>query len=171
MAARSPRPWPRSCTTARSPWGSWTSTDAAELAAERAHQVFGDQAMPPADVLGRVVERAGGNPFYLEELLSLVRGRSPGGDLELPDSVERVVLARLDQLSEADKAVVKVASVLGTRFRAEWISGCYPAAGSPAEVARRLRRLEALQLTLVAATRPPSTASGTPSPRRSPTTA
>jgi class 3 adenylate cyclase/tetratricopeptide (TPR) repeat protein len=134
--------------------GELTPTDAAELAAERAHQVFGDQAMPPADVLGRVVERAGGNPFYLEELLSLVRGRSPGGDLELPDSVERVVLARLDQLSEADKAVVKVASVLGTRFRAEWISGCYPAAGSPAEVARRLRRLEALRLTPLVASDP-----------------
>ena len=134
--------------------GELAPGDAAELAAERARQLFGDQAAPTADVLDRVVERAGGNPFYREELLSLVHGHGPGDDLELPDSVERVVLARLDQLSEADKAVVKVASVLGRRFRAEWISGCYPAAGSPAEVARRLRRLEALRLTPLVASDP-----------------
>ncbi|HEV3497198.1 MAG TPA: tetratricopeptide repeat protein, partial [Actinomycetes bacterium] len=127
--------------------GELAAADAAELAAERARQLFGDREAPAPGVLGRVVERAGGNPLYLEELLSLVRDRGPGDDPDLPDSVERVVLARLDQLSEADKAVVKVASVLGSRFRAEWISGCYPAAGSPEEVAGRLRRLEALRLT------------------------
>ncbi|HEV3464482.1 MAG TPA: tetratricopeptide repeat protein [Actinomycetota bacterium] len=127
--------------------GELAAADAAELAAERARQLFGDREAPAPGVLGRVVERAGGNPLYLEELLSLVRDRGPGDDPDLPDSVERVVLARLDQLSEADKAVVKVASVLGSRFRAEWISGCYPAAGSPEEVAGRLRRLEELRLT------------------------
>jgi class 3 adenylate cyclase/tetratricopeptide (TPR) repeat protein len=127
--------------------GELAAADAAELAAERARQLFGDQQAPAPGVLRRVVERAGGNPLYLEELLSLVHGRGPGDDLDLPDTVERVVLARLDQLGEADKAVVKVASVLGSRFRAEWISGCYPAAGSPEEVAGRLRRLEALRLT------------------------
>jgi class 3 adenylate cyclase/tetratricopeptide (TPR) repeat protein len=134
--------------------GELAPADAAELAAERARQLFGDQAAPAAEVLDRVVERASGNPFYLEELLSLVHGRGPSDDVELPDSVERVVLARLDQLSEADKAVVKVASVLGRRFRAEWISGCYPAAGTPEEVAGRLRRLEALRLTPLVATDP-----------------
>jgi class 3 adenylate cyclase/tetratricopeptide (TPR) repeat protein len=129
--------------------GELVPADAAELAAERAGQLFGDRRRPPPEVIGQVVDRAGGNPFYLEELLSLVHGRGPaaGDDLDLPDSVEQVVLARLDQLSEGAKAVAKVASVLGRRFRAEWISGSYPPAGSPAEVAGHLRRLEALRLT------------------------
>jgi len=136
--------------------GELAPADAAELARERARQLFGERAPPAPEVIDRVVERAGGNPLYLEELLSLVHGRGPGpgDDLDLPDSVERVVLARLDQLSEGEKAVVKVASVVGSRFRAEWISGCYPAAGSPAEVTGHLRRLEALRLTPLQTTEP-----------------
>jgi predicted ATPase len=123
--------------------------DAAELATEWAHQLNGPEEEPAPETIERIVERASGNPFYIEELLSLVQASGPGqdGDLDLPDSVERVVMARLDRLSEGEKAVLKVASVVGRRFRAEWISGCYPAAGSPAEVARHLRSLDALGLT------------------------
>jgi adenylate cyclase len=120
--------------------------DAAELATEWAHQLNGREEEPAPETIERIVERASGNPFYIEELLSLVQVRGPDqyGDFDLPDSVERVVMARLDRLSEGEKAVLKVASDVGRRFRAEWISGCYPAAGSPAEVARHLRSVDAL---------------------------
>jgi hypothetical protein len=120
--------------------------DAAELATEWAHQLNGREEEPAPETIERIVERASGNPFYIEELLSLVQVRGPDqdGEFDLPDSVERVVMARLDRLSEGEKAVLKVASDVGRRFRAEWISGCYPAAGSPAEVARHLRSLDAL---------------------------
>jgi class 3 adenylate cyclase/tetratricopeptide (TPR) repeat protein len=136
--------------------GELPTADAVELARERVRQLYGPRGDPAEGTIGRIVERSGGNPFYLEELLSLVhaRGRGQGGALDLPDSVERVVMARLDQLSEGEKAVMKVASVLGRRFRAEWISGCYPAAGSPRDVARHLRRLEDLRLTPLQAIAP-----------------
>src|SRR5205823_3983612 len=63
------------------------------------------------------------------------------------DSVQRVVMARIDQLGEPEKAVLKVASVIGRRFRASWIAGSYPAAGPPEEVGRHLERLDQLRLT------------------------
>src|SRR6266540_482176 len=124
-------------------------TDAAvELARQRVRQLSGPGRDLPADTVSRVVERSGGNPFYLEELLSLVHSHGPSlpGALDLPNSVQRVVLARVDRLSEGEKAVVKVASVM-PRFRAEWIAACYPPAGPPDEVARHLRRLDDQRLT------------------------
>jgi class 3 adenylate cyclase/tetratricopeptide (TPR) repeat protein len=128
--------------------GELSTGNAVELARQRIRQLYGPDRELPADVVDRVVDRSGGNPFYLEELLSLVhaRGQRPFGALDLPDSVQRVVMARVDRLSEGEKAVVKVASVM-RQFRAEWISRCYPAAGQPDEVARHLRRLDDLGLT------------------------
>ncbi|HEX6676917.1 MAG TPA: tetratricopeptide repeat protein [Actinomycetes bacterium] len=121
---------------------------AMELAHQRMRQLYGPAAEPPADALARVVARAGGNPFYLEELVSLIHARGgDAADLDLPDSVQRVVMARIDQLGEPEKAVLKVASVVGRRFQAEWITGCYPAAGPVDEVARHLERLDELRLT------------------------
>src|SRR6266536_3430757 len=136
--------------------GDLPAADAEELARQRVRQLYGPGRDLPGDTVSRVVERSGGNPFYLEELLSLVHARVPGrGDaLDLPDSVQRVVMARVDQLSESEKAVMKVASVMGPRFRAEWISACYPAAGPPAEVTRHLQRLDDLRLTRLRATAP-----------------
>ncbi len=122
--------------------------EATELVRQRMRQLYGPDGEPPVGAVGRVVARAGGNPFYLEELVSLIHARGGDGtDLDLPDSVQRVVMARVDQLGEPEKAVLKVASVLGRRFQAGWITGCYPAAGSAEEVARHLDRLDELRLT------------------------
>jgi len=122
--------------------------EAVELVRQRMRQLYGPDREPPAGAVGRVVARAGGNPFYLEELVSLIHARGgDGSDLDLPDSVQRVVMARIDQLGEPEKAVLKVASVLGRRFQAGWIAGCYPAAGTPEEVTWHLDRLDELRLT------------------------
>jgi tetratricopeptide (TPR) repeat protein len=59
------------------------------------------------------VERAGGNPLFLEQLL-----RSAGDltDGRLPSSIQNVVLARTDLLSAEDRRAIQAASVLGQRF-------------------------------------------------------
>ena len=75
-------------------------------------------------------------------------------DLELPDSLHRLVLARLDQLSEAEQATVKVASVIGRVFRAQWRRGSYPEIGSPEDVIGHLDHLDALGLTPLRSTVP-----------------
>jgi class 3 adenylate cyclase/tetratricopeptide (TPR) repeat protein len=59
------------------------------------------------------VERAGGNPLFLEQLL-----RSAGDltDGRLPSSIQNVVLARTDLLAAPDRRAIQAASVLGQRF-------------------------------------------------------
>ena len=57
--------------------GELSPAEAAELAAERMGQLYGAGVPPPAGALDRVVARAGGNPFYLEELVSLIHAGEP----------------------------------------------------------------------------------------------
>jgi class 3 adenylate cyclase/tetratricopeptide (TPR) repeat protein len=72
-----------------------------------------------------LVERAGGNPFYLEELVSLVTEagvRTVEGLLaseagELPSTLRGLVAARLDALSPGDRKILDDAAVLGRRNR------------------------------------------------------
>jgi class 3 adenylate cyclase/tetratricopeptide (TPR) repeat protein len=59
------------------------------------------------------VERAGGNPLFLEQLL---RGARDLTDGRLPASIQSVVLARTDLLSAADRRAIQAASVLGQHF-------------------------------------------------------
>jgi class 3 adenylate cyclase/tetratricopeptide (TPR) repeat protein len=130
------------------------SADAERLVGLRLRQRYGADAVVAPDVVHRVVDRGVGNPFYLEELVSYLhaRGIDPRdaralATLELPGGLQRLVMARIDQLSEGEKATIKVASVIGRRFRARWISENYPAAGRPEEVADHLERLDELDLT------------------------
>ena len=92
--------------------GTVVSIDLAPLSAEEARSIarrFNDFS-PFAD---RCVERAGGNPLFLEQLL-----RSAGDliDGRLPASIQSVVLARTDLLSGQDRRAIQAASVLGQRF-------------------------------------------------------
>ena len=59
------------------------------------------------------VERAAGNPLFLEHLLRNLEER--GGE-DVPASIQSLVLARTDRLSSADKQALQAASVLGQRF-------------------------------------------------------
>lgn len=61
----------------------------------------------------RCVERAAGNPLFLEQLLH--HGDDSAGTA-VPASIQSLVLARLDRLSPADRAALQAASVLGQRF-------------------------------------------------------
>ena len=74
-------------------------------------------------------DRAGGNPFFLEELcralaeegrLRVERGRvSVSGlldNLELPDTVQGVLRTRLDRLDGGTRQLVRVAAVMGREF-------------------------------------------------------
>ena len=76
-----------------------------------------------------VHERTGGNPFFTEEVVqSLVEsGRFEGSRgayrlaepldrLEVPESVQAVLAARIDRLPEREKRLLQVASVIGKDF-------------------------------------------------------
>ena len=64
-----------------------------------------------------IIDRAGGNPFVLQELVRLVGegGRTSLTSADLPSSVRGLVAARLDTLSETELGVLEDASVLGRR--------------------------------------------------------
>jgi tetratricopeptide (TPR) repeat protein len=84
---------------------------------------------PPASVRRLIVERAEGNPFFVEELIATlidtgVLERTNGGwsfgalppGLEVPDSVQAVLAARIDLLPPAEKSALQAASVIGRVF-------------------------------------------------------
>ena len=114
------------------------------------------EALP--DVLcERILARADGNPFYLEEFIQALvdakairrskRGGPWGldperlGNLELPATLIALLEARLDSLSTAQKALVQQASVIGQVF---WRSALEAVRGdkpiSDAEIASLSRR-------------------------------
>jgi len=61
----------------------------------------------------RCVERAAGNPLFLDQLL---RHADESQAVAVPGSVQSLVQERIDRLDPADKAGVQAASVLGQRF-------------------------------------------------------
>jgi class 3 adenylate cyclase/tetratricopeptide (TPR) repeat protein len=68
----------------------------------------------PADQLAQLVERSGGNPLFLQELVSAVRET---GDVDtLPGSMESLVTARIDRLPPTQRDLLREASVLGYSF-------------------------------------------------------
>jgi class 3 adenylate cyclase/tetratricopeptide (TPR) repeat protein len=82
-----------------------------EAAMALANRALEDHPMLDRDV-ARIIERAGGNPLFLIELLEAAR--SEGG--ELPDSVEGLVMTRIDRLEPAQRQMLRYASVVGASF-------------------------------------------------------
>ncbi len=73
-----------------------------------------DETPLPPDVLATVIERSGGNPLFLQELIAAARA---GGAADtLPDTVEALISARIDTLSAADRSLLRYGAVLGGRF-------------------------------------------------------
>ncbi|MGE0240773.1 MAG: adenylate/guanylate cyclase domain-containing protein [Parvibaculaceae bacterium] len=82
-----------------------TDKEAASLAA----QVFAGETA----LVREVLQRAAGNPLFLVQLLHHKTGA--GGEA-LPQSIQSLIVARLDRLPERDRRIVQTASVLGHRF-------------------------------------------------------
>ena len=66
-----------------------------------------------ADVVARIVERAAGNAFYLEEL---IRSVAEGRGQDLPETVLAMAQARLDAFGPVEKRLLRAASVFGEAF-------------------------------------------------------
>jgi eukaryotic-like serine/threonine-protein kinase len=62
-----------------------------------------------------MIERADGNPFFLEELVRAHKSRD--GEQALPETILAIVQARLDALGEEPKLLVRAASVYGQSFQ------------------------------------------------------
>jgi class 3 adenylate cyclase/tetratricopeptide (TPR) repeat protein len=103
----------------------------------------------PAEVADLVRERAGGNPFFAEELAHALHDSGvllikegictiagdpsldPGQVLDglrqsMPDTVEGVVLSRIDRLTPEEQLTLKVAAVIGRSFLYRTLSDVHP---------------------------------------------
>jgi class 3 adenylate cyclase/tetratricopeptide (TPR) repeat protein len=122
----------------------------------------------PPSVRERILQRAEGNPFFLEEIIRRLidggvlthdgehwRASSTADAFEIPDTVQGVLAARIDLLDPSDKRILQAASVVGRVF---WTGPVTDLVDQPADdVTEALRRLEDRELVL---SRPGSTLSG-----------
>jgi ABC-type oligopeptide transport system substrate-binding subunit/class 3 adenylate cyclase len=110
----------------------------------------------PAQLERRVLDAAEGNPFFLEELVrslidagALVQADDGwrfehDADIEVPQTVEKVILARLDRLSPESHRVITAASALGRRFALPLLDGVLDSSDS-SEALHELQRLGLIQ--------------------------
>ena len=84
----------------------------------------------PDEIATRIVERAGGNPFFAGELVRAYDERKREGildaDIHLPDTVHATVLARIDKLPPQERTVLEYAAVAGRTARADAIHALLP---------------------------------------------
>ena len=86
---------------------------------------------PRADV----VLLAGGNPFFLEEILAMA---GEGALTSVPDTVQGVIAARIDMLPTPEKRLLQRASVIGRSFDTDILAALAPDDGEPAGQVREL---------------------------------
>jgi tetratricopeptide (TPR) repeat protein len=86
-------------------------------------------SLDPA-VLDQLVERSGGNPLFLAELMT---GARRAGAEALPESLEGLILARIDALAPDDRSLLRRLAVLGSAFSTDLaravLGDLVPAAG------------------------------------------
>jgi class 3 adenylate cyclase len=83
----------------------------------------------PADLRDRILERSEGNPFFLEEIIrrlideGLIAhedgrwvAKEAVADLEIPDTVQGVILSRIDLLAAHERRALQLAAVVGRTF-------------------------------------------------------
>ncbi len=63
-----------------------------------------------------IEERAGGNPFFAEEMVRSLAERESDSAIELPDTVQALLAARLDSLDPFERRLLQHASVVGRTF-------------------------------------------------------
>ncbi len=108
----------------------------------------------PPRLITAIEERAQGNPFFVDEFVNLLLDRGLDLEdaaaleaLEVPTSLNALIISRLDQLAESERMTLRIASVIGRLFRARWLLAIYPGKVREELVQRDLDRLDRLGLT------------------------
>jgi class 3 adenylate cyclase/tetratricopeptide (TPR) repeat protein/DNA-binding XRE family transcriptional regulator len=99
----------------------------------------------PEPVARFVLERAEGNPFFLEELArAALEHGEVGAGTRIPDTIQGVLLARMDRLPEAPRRVLQTASVLGREFPLRLLEAVWHDEAPLAPLLQELQHLEFL---------------------------
>ncbi|MGZ5349090.1 MAG: ABC transporter substrate-binding protein [Actinomycetota bacterium] len=118
--------------------------------------LIGVGTLPP-EMARRILEPAEGNPFFLEEL---VRSLADAGALvregdiwrfdhavpiEIPPTVEKVILSRIDRLSPDAHTTLTAASVLGRQFGLPMLEALVPRDDGAPDALTELQRLDLIR--------------------------
>ena len=118
--------------------------------------LVGDGTLPP-EMERRILEPAEGNPFFLEELVRSLADagalvRAAGGwrfdhevPVEVPPTVEKTILARIDRLEPDRRDTLVAASVLGRQFGLPLLEAVAPADGGVRSALHDLMRLDLIR--------------------------
>jgi class 3 adenylate cyclase len=110
----------------------------------------------PHNIRDQILQRAGGNPFFLEEVVRslievgavvLEKGEYQVTDkikqVVIPQSIHALVMTRIDRLDEATRNLVRMAAVIGRNFFYKILN---EVASNIEEIDRRLDHLKEIQL-------------------------
>jgi class 3 adenylate cyclase/tetratricopeptide (TPR) repeat protein len=109
----------------------------------------------PETFAGNIVSRTGGNPFFIEEVLRSLIDRGiisfssnafqisdEAGTYDIPENIQEVLHARVDNLDEKTRNLLDTASVIGRNFYFKVLD---EAADTIGEVSERLQYLKNMQ--------------------------
>jgi class 3 adenylate cyclase/predicted ATPase len=99
-----------------------------------------------------ILKNAQGNPLFIVEMAhalienylqydaknGVYRARSDLDRVQVPDTVSRVILSRLDRLDEQSRTMLKIASVIGREFQRWLLQSVYPYPTGEAELEANL---------------------------------
>ncbi len=115
--------------------GGITAIDLGPLRPEEATEFGQRLRIANARLLQRCIDRAGGNPLFLEQLLRNTEESAQPDDI--PASIQSLVLSRMDRLPAFDKAALQAAAMAGQRFSLDFVRSLI---GDPAYVPTTLLR-------------------------------
>ena len=109
----------------------------------------------PQQLKALILEKAQGNPLFIDAVAhSLIENyltlneetgtyhaRTDLDQIEIPDSVNRVIMSRIDRLDETSRNVLRVASVIGKEFKHWLLNAIYPYRRAEGELRERLDEL------------------------------
>lgn len=125
------------------------------------NEEFIDQFLGPnvlfPDTRKLIIKKSEGNPYFIKELIfsliaqgALVSDGDPGNwrqtrdvtSLDLPDSLQSLLMARIDRLSPGERRVLQMAAVIGSVF---WLNAIQALAGPGIQINQIQNDLVALQ--------------------------
>ncbi len=119
----------------------------------------------PAYLVEQITQAADGNPFYVEEIINMLRedgvllddektgswqlARAVPDPLPAPPTVEGLIQARLDQMPPDERRLLELATIVGRDFSAPMLRSLLTATGEPdtgEELESQLARLQRREL-------------------------
>ena len=104
---------------------------AADTGAQLARTLLGADA--DDELVAMVVERSGGNPFFIEELVAVVSESEPettgNGDGQLPGTLRGLIAARIDALDADERSTLEDCAVIGFTGPIELVAALSEARG------------------------------------------